>query len=70
MLKLSQEVHWATFPQIRPVCLPTIDYDYDYANDYAGVTATVTGWGRTEWGFPSNALLEVDLTVLTNQACR
>jgi len=65
MLKLSQEIHWAYFPEIRPVCLPT-----NPSNDYAGWTATTTGWGLTEWGFPSNALLEVDLTVLTNYACR
>jgi len=66
MLKLSQEINWAANPQIRPACLPTNTY-----KDYAGVTATATGWGDTSYGgSQSNALLEVDLTVLTNHACR
>ena len=65
MLKLSQEINWAAYPYIRPVCLPT-----NPRYDYAGVTATVTGWGRLTSGFSSNALMEVDVTVLTNDACR
>ena len=38
--------------------------------DYAGETATVTGWGTTSSGGElSNTLKEVDVTVLKNKDC-
>ena len=66
MLKLSREIDWAAHPTVRPVCLPSTSN-----NDYAGATATVTGWGRTLYGGSvSNNLQEVDVNVLSNSACR
>ena len=43
---------------------------YVLCQDYAGDTATVTGWGTTEYnGYLSNTLREVNVTVLTNEDC-
>ena len=51
---------------IRPLCLPV-----DANKDYAGATATVTGWGTLEFfGSSPEKLQEVNVTVLSNSDCR
>ena len=66
MLKLSSNIDFASYPNIRPACLPTND-----DNDFAGETATVTGWGTTSsGGSTSNTLNEVDVTVISQNDCR
>ena len=45
MLKFATAVDFASYPHIRPACLPSDD-----SNTYAGETATVTGWGTTSSG--------------------
>ena len=65
MLKLKKNVDYALHPLIRPVCLPT-----DKSETYAGVTATVSGWGTTEsGGSTSSYLQEVSVVVMTNEQC-
>ena len=65
MLKLKKNVDYARHPLIRPVCLPT-----DKSETYAGVTATVSGWGtNASNGDLAHYLQEVDVTVLTNEEC-
>ena len=67
MIKLSTEVDWAAHPRIRPVCIPTEDSGVDFA----GATATVTGWGTTSsGGSQPNTLKEVDVGVISNFQCR
>jgi len=65
LLRLKEPVDFDMYPHIRPVCLP-----FSNEEDYAGETATVTGWGTTSSdGDLSNTLKEVDVTVLTNENC-
>ena len=65
MLKLKTAIDFAAYPNIRPACLPADD-----SNDYAGQIATVTGWGTTSsGGSTSSTLNEVDVNVITNDAC-
>ena len=67
MLKLATAVDFNAHDDIRPVCLPPAGF----SGDYSGVTATVTGWGRTSVGGSlSVTLKEVDVGVITNQQCR
>ena len=43
---------------------------YVMCQNYAGDTATVTGWGTTSYnGYLSSTLREVNVTVLTNEDC-
>jgi len=66
MVQLKTAVDFASYPHIRPACLPT-----DTSNDFAAQVATVTGWGTlTEGGSLSKPLQEVDLSVLTNDQCK
>jgi len=66
MIKLSTEVDWAANPRIRPVCIPTEPSGVDFA----GATATVTGWGTTSsGGSQPNTLKEVDVGVISNFQC-
>ena len=66
MIKLSTEVDFLNHPNIRPICLPSFNNE-----TYAGVTATVMGWGTTSYqGSPSTVLKEVNVTVLVNNECK
>lgn len=66
MVQLKTAVDFASYPHIRPACLPT-----DTTNDFAAQVATVTGWGTLqEGGGLSSTLQEVDLNILTNDQCK
>jgi len=65
LLKLASPVDFAALPAIRPICLPS-----DTSLDYAGLTATVTGFGATSYGgVGSDTLLEAEVVVLSNADC-
>ena len=66
LFKMKVEVDLLKYPHIRPVCLPTDD-----RNTYENKAAIVTGWGLTNvvTGERSSALLELDVHVLSNEAC-
>ena len=68
MLELEGEVDFCRYPNIRPVCLPSVSS----SDTFVGDVATVTGWGVTDYqyGFSSNVLLEVNVTVVSNKECR
>jgi hypothetical protein len=38
-------IDWKASPTIRPVCLPA-----DLGEDYVDATATIVGWGSTQFG--------------------
>ena len=64
LLELSQEV---TYKQhIIPVCLP------ERHENTTGRMATVTGWGRTQYGVPTSPgfLQKVDVEVLNSTTCQ
>ncbi|CAG9134560.1 unnamed protein product [Plutella xylostella] len=64
LLQLNEPVAYSH--SVRPVCLPPAD-----ASTFAGTRATVAGWGAVaETGKWSCQLLEADLPVLSNDACR
>ena len=66
MVKLASAVDFSAHPHIRPICLPT-----DSRNSFAGVKATITGWGRVvSGGQQPSVLQEVDLISLSNGQCR
>ena len=66
LLKLRTPVDFCVQTHIRPICLPP-----DSSQTYAGLVATVTGWGTTtSGGNLSTTLQEVELVVLTNQNCK
>merc|ERR1719394_27265 len=63
ILRLSQAVPFTN--EVAPACLPA-----DTGATYAGVLATVTGWGTlSRGGNQPTALQEVDVTVTTNTEC-
>jgi len=49
---------------ISPICLPKDDTD-----DYVGMDAIVTGWGRTKSGSGSKYLKELEMTIHANNDC-
>lgn len=50
---------------VSPVCLPA-----DISQTYSGQVATVTGWGTlSSGGARPDTLMEVNVTVITNQVC-
>uniref|UniRef100_T1IUY2 Peptidase S1 domain-containing protein n=1 Tax=Strigamia maritima TaxID=126957 RepID=T1IUY2_STRMM len=64
LIHLRQQV---TFKEhIVPVCLPPLN------EDFTGRTATVIGWGRTDYGVASSPALlqEADVSVITNDQCQ
>ena len=66
MIKMATSVDYQAYPHIRPICLPT-----ETTQTYTGFTATVTGWGHTSYqGLGSKTLREVEVTVLSNDACK
>ncbi|XP_075976500.1 transmembrane protease serine 9-like [Anticarsia gemmatalis] len=66
LLRLSSPVEYSH--AVRPVCLPTRKVP---ENLYTDTMATVAGWGAVnETGKWSCTLLEAELPVLSNEACR
>ena len=66
MLTLEEPVLLNT--RVVPICLPSMS---DTSNTYAGVTATVAGWGVTEDGQESvGQLLAVDIPIISNTRCK
>jgi len=64
ILTLSKPVTFSS--SVRPVCLPS-----DTTKTYAGELATVTGWGTlSSGGSQPDVLMEVDVTVTTNDFCK
>jgi len=65
-LKMTGRVVFKSYPNIRPICLPSDD-----SNDYDDDLATVTGWGTTySGGSTSNKLREVQVKIMTNTECK
>ncbi|KAL0134141.1 hypothetical protein PUN28_001177 [Cardiocondyla obscurior] len=64
LLRLNERVPLSD--TIRPICLPTVS-----DNEYVGVKAIASGWGTLkEDGKPSCLLQEVEVPVMSLQACR
>merc|ERR1711971_1423950 len=64
ILRLASPVTFTN--EVSPACLPA-----DLSNTFAGVLATVTGWGTlSSGGSQPTVLQEVDVTVTTNTACK
>lgn len=62
LIKLATPLSFGT--KIAPVCLPPPNELYE------DVMATVTGWGtRTQGGYLSDQLYEVDVPTMSNQEC-
>jgi len=62
LLKLDFPVDYA--PHIQPVCLP------HPGDDFLGVLATVTGWGRLEFREDRPTLLQhVEIPLISNSKC-
>ena len=54
--------------KVNPICLPSLSKS---DQTYAGLTATVAGWGLTEKEETSvDQLMRVDLPVISNKKCR
>ena len=54
--------------KINPICLPSVT---ESSKSYAGLTATVAGWGVTQAGQEStDQLLKVDVPVIPNDECK
>ena len=62
ILRLSQPVSFTN--SVSPACLPD-----NWKKTYNGVSATATGWGKTDWGGVANTLQEADVTVISNAVC-
>merc|ERR1712001_167054 len=63
ILRLANPVTFTN--EVSPACLPA-----DLSNTFAGVLATVTGWGTlSSGGSQPTVLQEVDVTVTTNTEC-
>jgi len=63
ILRLANPVAFTN--EVSPACLPA-----DLSNTFAGVLATVTGWGTLSSGGSQPIVLqEVDVTVTTNAVC-
>jgi len=65
LLELAEELDLADLaPEIAPACLPNPEKEYD------DVVAIVSGWGALSTGGKQpNALQEVDVKTMTNDAC-
>ena len=67
LFKMGKAINFLAHPNIRPICLPNFD-----ERSYENSVATVTGWGATDYDdkeYPSS-LMEVNVTVLSNDACK
>jgi len=66
LLKLAKPIDFASWPHVRPVCLPSGD-----AGDFEGMLATISGWGTTtSGGYLSPVLMDVQVEVLSNSDCQ
>jgi len=63
LLQLPEPVSFNRY--VSPICLPS-----KRAGSFAGLRATVAGWGNTEHGSLSHVLLKTEVNVLSNAACR
>ncbi|CAO1436612.1 unnamed protein product [Diamesa hyperborea] len=71
MIRLPSEVTFNNY--ISPIALPEGSYDYaaEGTNNFAGVNAVLSGWGRFGSTQASSTFLRfVNLQVITNLACR
>ena len=66
LLKLAANISDKRFPSIRPACLPTPGMEY------AGMTAMVSGWGRTDTQVrgSQHMLRSVEVEVMSSRACQ
>merc|ERR1719410_669086 len=74
LIKMKTTIDFSAYTHIRPVCLPT-----NPDNTYENYEATLAGWGTHKYEetenenelLPhlSNKLLEVDLSVISNEDC-
>lgn len=64
LLELSEEVKYRE--HIIPICLPSKGVNF------TGESATVTGWGRTQYGVPQapGVLQRVDVEVIDSEECQ
>ena len=67
LLKMGKAIDFLVHPHIRPVCLPNFDDSF-----YENSVAIVTGWGVTDFDDEErpSSLMEVNLNVLSNNACK
>ena len=67
LIKLNDTVNLETsFALVNPVCIP-VNND----NDFALLTGTVAGWGKTSSsGDVSSALLKINVPIMSNERCR
>ena len=65
LLKI-EPLDFSVIPHVRPICLPL-----DNSETYAGYSAQVSGWGKTNSdGDGTRVLLEADVTILSNRECK
>lgn len=64
LLELSEDVTYRE--HIIPICLP------EKSANFTGEMATVTGWGRTQYGVPTapGVLQKVEVEVLDSEECQ
>ena len=65
LLKLDDPVDFNNVPHVRPICLPS-----NRDATFAGLRATVAGWGGTLESGESHVLLETDVNVISQDECR
>ena len=65
LLKLDDPVDFNNVPHVRPICLPS-----NRDATFAGLRATVAGWGGTLESDGSHVLLETDVKVISQDECR
>jgi len=66
LLRMKKKLDLSYYPHIRPICLPQNDKE-----DYVGKNVITTGWGRRQPdGHSTKILREVDLHVISNDACQ
>jgi len=67
LLKTTSALDFSAYPNIRPACLPQAGS----SETYKDWVATVTGWGTlSSDGSTSNKLREVNVKVVSNNACK
>jgi len=64
LLKLVDNVNFAEYEHIRPICLPYLPRTYE------GQIATVAGWGATPLSARPDIRLKTNVRVLSNDQCR
>ena len=65
LFKMGKAINFLTQTQIRPICLPNLD-----RMSYEHSVAIVTGWGATDFEDKPSSLMEVNVTVLSIDACK